>query len=119
MIIDPIGIICLFWTLLLHARPAILAKKPTLLSVAVRFLYREYDYAFYFWEIMEMVRRFFLVGMMVLVRRGTIVQVRQGYSLSLELPCLALPCLTSPCFCHAEMRCIPLSHPPPLTFPPH
>ena len=85
----PLGIICIFAALLLHARKAILAKRPTLLSQAVRFLYREYQPDFYYWEIMEMLRRVVLVGFMVLVQRGTIVQVHT--SLTLYLPTFPPP----------------------------
>lgn len=101
------GLIGLNAVFLFCARRAILAGRSTPLSRATRFLYREYekvclhlccDYAagcgevvhprvelvrcgsqeFFWWELVEMVRRVFLVGIMVLVYRGTVTQLVIG-----------------------------------------
>ena len=62
----PIGLFALNGVLLHHARAAIVAEKPTPLSRAISFLHREHLPAFYFWELMEMARRFVLIGLFVI-----------------------------------------------------
>ena len=66
ILLYPIGLFALNGALLFYARDAILSEKPTALSRAVAFLHREYLPAFYFWELMEMARRFLLVGLFTL-----------------------------------------------------
>ena len=61
-----IGLFALNGTLLFCAREAILLQKPTPLSRATAFLHREYLTTMYFWELMEMARRFLLVGLYVI-----------------------------------------------------
>ena len=48
------------------------------LAEALSFLWREYTPAAYWWELMEMLRRFVLVGVMVIIERGTIFQITVG-----------------------------------------
>ena len=64
VILYPVGVIVLCGILLLCARYAITHEsKPTRLSQAIAFLHREYKPSFYLWEVMELLRRFFLVGL--------------------------------------------------------
>ena len=71
----PFGLIVTNGVLLMAARKAILSGKPSTLSRATSFLHREYEKPFFWWELMEMVKRFFLVGIMVIVKRGTVTQL--------------------------------------------
>ena len=66
VLLYPIGLFALNGALLSSARQAILSEKPTALSRAVGFLHREYLPGFYLWELMEMMRRFLLVGLFVI-----------------------------------------------------
>ena len=74
------GLFALNAMLLFLARKPILAKRPTAtpLSRAIRFLYREYEPWAFWWELMEMARRLVLVGIFVLIQRGSIVQIVLG-----------------------------------------
>jgi hypothetical protein len=72
----PIGLFVLNGTLLYCARAAIQTSTPTPLSAAVVFLFREYNVSYFWWELMEMGRRFLLVGLFIVVPfpQGTIMQ---------------------------------------------
>lgn len=61
-----IGLLLLNAALLYHARRAILTRNPTVLSRAIQFLYREFEPHLYWWELVEMLRRLLLVGLMIL-----------------------------------------------------
>lgn len=55
-------------TSLLYTRHAIQKRsQPTRFSRAIRFLHQSYTSAFYLWEVAEMVHRFLLVGLFVVV----------------------------------------------------
>jgi hypothetical protein len=63
-------------TLLYLARKPILGHvKPTVLSRALYFVYGEYSTDFFWWELMEMFRRFLLVGLLSTVYPCSIVQL--------------------------------------------
>lgn len=66
IILYPIGLILLSASLLWRARRAILSARPTPLSRAIEFLHHEYEPSMFWWELLEMFRRFVLVGLMVL-----------------------------------------------------
>ncbi|KAL3926830.1 MAG: hypothetical protein SGPRY_003115 [Prymnesium sp.] len=66
IVLYPVGLLLLIGALLFKARRPILAEKPTPLSTAISFLYREYKPHMFWWELVEMLRRFVLVGLMVL-----------------------------------------------------
>ena len=67
----------------LQQRRAIIDEKPTRLSRALEFLYKEYLPEFFWWEIMEMFRRFVLVGILVMFRPGSLEQLVLGSSFCL------------------------------------
>jgi len=93
IVIYPIGLLLLNSSLLFFARHAILHGHHTPLSRAIAFLYRDYEVHMFWWEAVEMVRRFVLVGLMVLMQ-GTMVQLAVGIFLSaafLLLQLLARP----------------------------
>ena len=73
----PVGLLLLNALILYRARNAIRLNQPTTLSNAARFLYAEYDRRYFWWELMEMGRRFLLVGLYVIFpfRQGSIMQV--------------------------------------------
>ena len=74
----PIGTWVLNLVLLWRASPAILAGKETALTSSIAFLYREYDVACFWWELIEMLKRFLLVGVFVVIAPGTAMQVSVG-----------------------------------------
>ena len=76
--------ICLYpigWTattaaLLFVAREPITGRaEPTDLSRALRFVYGEFEPGYYWWELLEMLRRFLLVGLLSIVSPGSISQL--------------------------------------------
>ena len=79
--IYPVGMILVVSALLFKARRAILSRRHTLLSSAISFLYREFETQFFWWELVEMLRRFVLVGLMVLAQ-DSIAQLILGALLS-------------------------------------
>ena len=81
IVLYPIGLLALIGGLLFAARHAILANKPTALSRATAFLHREYEVHLFWWELVEMLRRFVLVGLMVLAQ-GSMLQLVMGALLS-------------------------------------
>ena len=74
----PVGLMVLNLVLLLWAHHAIIQKKPTVLSRAIAFLYREFDVTCFWWELAEMLRKFLLVGLFVVVQPGSIMQIALG-----------------------------------------
>eukprot|EP00966_Prymnesium_polylepis_P138517 3200459-Prymnesium_polylepis.1 len=73
----PIGLIVLNAVLLYRARKAIRSNRPTALSNAIAFLHREFEPHVFWWELVEMLRRFVLVGVMVLYQ-NTMMQLVVG-----------------------------------------
>ena len=80
----PAGVPILFALLLHCARRAILSGRPTSLSTAIAFLHREYRPRRYWWELVEMLRRLLLVGVLVVIRQGSVEQLALGSLLSLS-----------------------------------
>ena len=74
----PIGILATSALLLLRASKAIISGVETPLSRACYFLYKEYDPTCFWWELMEMGRKFLLVGLFVNVQPGSITQITIG-----------------------------------------
>jgi hypothetical protein len=72
------GLLAFNGVLLFSARRAIVHKKPTALSRAVSFLYNDYKPWAFWWELLEMGRRLVLVGIFVLIERGSILQLVVG-----------------------------------------
>jgi len=71
----PIGIMAGSGILLFRASSSILAGKETPLTRAIAFLYKEYDPTSFYWELMEMLRKFLLVGLFVTFQPGSILQI--------------------------------------------
>ena len=68
IVLYPCGLLALNAALLFKARHAIRSQKSTALSRSIAFLHREYLPHLFWWELIEMTRRFVLVGLMVLVQ---------------------------------------------------
>jgi len=81
IILYPFGLFVLNAALLFSARDDIFAGKCTQLSQGISFLYREYKPHLYWWELVDMTRRFVLVGPMVLYQ-GTMMQLIVGTLIS-------------------------------------
>ena len=76
IVLYPIGWTALTAVLLFAVRKSISkVRPPTPLSEALRFVYADYELWCYWWEVLEMARRFLLVGLMSIVLKGTIVQL--------------------------------------------
>ena len=75
ILLYPIGLIFIIGAALFVARHDIRAGAGTPFSRAIRFLYAEYCPSYFWWEIMEMFRRLVLVGILVLVDRGSVTQI--------------------------------------------
>jgi len=73
--IYPVGIFFFCLVLLFKASTAILAGKETGLTKAIKFLTKEYDATAFWWELMEMARKFVLVGVFVTFQPGSILQI--------------------------------------------
>lgn len=69
------GLIVLNATLLYQIRHAIRSEKQTELSNALAFLHREYAPLACWWELVEMARRFLLVGLFRIIDPGTVTQL--------------------------------------------
>ena len=77
------GMIALNGSLLFLARHAIsTGRHVTSLSRAIRFLHSEFEPRFFWWELVEMLRRLVLVGLMVLMQ-GSTMQLLAGILFSL------------------------------------
>ena len=77
IVLYPVGLLIINASLLFAARRAIRTGKHTPLSRSIAFLYREYKPHMYAWECVEMLRRFVLVGLMILAQ-GSIMQIIVG-----------------------------------------
>ena len=79
--IYPVGLFAFVATLLYRARHDIRCGKHTPFT----FLYREYEQEYFFWELMEMGRRFTLVGLLIVwpYHQGTVMQLGTANVISL------------------------------------
>ena len=84
------GLFVLNAVLLLVARRSILSGHETPLTRAIRFIYKEFDTSSLWWELMEMLRRFVLVGVMVLWYRGSVTQLVAATVLSSIFLCIQM-----------------------------
>lgn len=76
--IYPVGLVVLNALLLWRARHAIVDGVKTPLSRSIGVIYKEYTPACFWWELCEMLRRFLLVGLFVVVEPGRITQTALG-----------------------------------------
>jgi hypothetical protein len=78
IIVYPIGLWVFCLVLLCTASHDIISDQPTHFSRSISFLYNEYQVTTFWWELMEMLRKFLLVGLLVIVKPGTILQIASG-----------------------------------------
>jgi hypothetical protein len=78
----PIGMWLGCLALLRKASTAILSGEPTPFSRSVFFLYKAYKESAFWWELMEMLRKFLLIGLFVTVEPGTVLQIAIGTIIS-------------------------------------
>jgi hypothetical protein len=78
LIIYAFGLVGFNAVLLVAARKAIIAGKTTRITKATAFLYREYTSWAFWWELPEMLRRLCLIGIFVLIDRGSLAQLMIG-----------------------------------------
>ena len=64
-------------------RKAIMEERPTPLSTALAFLHRDMEPRFYYWELVEVWRKLFLIGFAMIIAKGSVYQlcVALGFSL--------------------------------------
>lgn len=84
----PIGLLALNAVLIFLARQAILTQTPTPLSKAIEFLHRDYVPHMAWWELVEMIRRFTLIGLMVVLDQGSALQIVMGALVALSTSAL-------------------------------
>ena len=75
IILYPICVPCCYLLLLYKVRHAVWTGQPTLLSSSVTFLTEEYSKIFFFWEMVEVMKKLVLVGAMSVVLPGEINQL--------------------------------------------
>ena len=78
VVLYPVGLLVLNAALLFSAREAIQRQRPSSLSRAISFLHSDFEPHMYWWELVEMLRRFVLVGLMVYVCNGSMIQIILG-----------------------------------------
>ena len=83
ILLYPVGISMLYIKLMVVARPALLSGKPTALSTALSFLVKDYEPAYFWWELLEAWKKLFLVGFMVLIMPGKVEQLVIAFLASL------------------------------------
>ena len=67
LIIWPVGMVVVYAAILLSCRSSLIAREPTPLSRATKFLHREYKVEWFAWELLELNRRTFLVGWVIFI----------------------------------------------------
>jgi len=78
VVIYPVGLFFGCLVMLWKASTAIVSDKPTPFSRSISFLYREYKVKTYWWELMEMLRKFLLIGLLVTIEPGSVIQIVMG-----------------------------------------
>jgi hypothetical protein len=78
IVLYPIGVWLGCLVLLWNASTAIMCGELTPFSRSISFLYKEYQVTTYWCELIEMLRKFLLIGLMVIVCLGNILQIAIG-----------------------------------------
>ena len=85
IVLYPICIPALYTALLCLASKALRTETETPLSAALGFLHREFEPRYFWWEILEVVKKLVLVGFAAIIRPGSITQLVIAMILSLTL----------------------------------
>ena len=80
IVVYPIGMWVLAASLLFKIRDDVNEGRESKLRAATAFLHKEYVPTAYWWELAEMLRRFILIGVFVIIEPGTITQSEQSRS---------------------------------------
>ena len=83
IVLYPICIPALYTALLIAARKALHNNKVTPLSKALEFLHREYEPRYFWWEILEVVKKLILVGFAAIIVPGSVTQLVMAMLVSL------------------------------------
>lgn len=83
ILLYPVGISITYGLLMLRARSSIITDRPTALSKALGFLVRDYEPAFFWWELLEAWKKLGLVGFAVIINPGSIPQLVAAFIFSL------------------------------------
>ena len=81
IIVYPIGVPLMYWWLLHHVKEGVMNRtenispKLRLAIMPTSFLYSSYEPQFWYWEIVETIRRIMMTGVIVLVAQGTSLQI--------------------------------------------
>ena len=67
LLIWPLGVPLLFAALLVPCRKPLTRRQPSRLSRAISFLHREYELDSFWWELIELIRKLFLTGFVLLI----------------------------------------------------
>ena len=78
LIIYPVGLLFVYGALLISARKDIPHGRSAPLCRALAFLHNEYEDSVFWWELVEMLRKFIIVGVMVVVANGNMLQLAIG-----------------------------------------
>ena len=70
-----VGVPVLYGLLLRRVRYTLIAHRSTPLSEALTFLHRDYEPQYYYWEVVELGRKLFLVGFAAQIRKGSLLQI--------------------------------------------
>ena len=83
IVLYPVGVPAVFLLLLFTCRKSLLGKeKETPLSHALNFLHSEYKPQFFYWEVVELAKKFYFVGFSLLIPPGTLRQLVAGIAVS-------------------------------------
>ena len=63
----PVGMVALYAIVLMPARASLLARSQTALVRGTRFLHKDYRVECFYWELVELVRRTFLIGWVLFI----------------------------------------------------
>ena len=103
VVLYPVGLMAFTAALLYRGRVAIQTNRPSSFSLAIAFLYRDYTPRCYWFELLEMSRRFLLIGVFTIVQPGSVRQVAIFSPLCWfpcpypAPPCTAMACATGLC----------------------
>ena len=76
VLVYPVGLLILTALLLGYYKEEVMgAAPPTEVSTAISFLYRHFVPGCYYWELFELLRRFLLVGVAVVIQPGSVAQL--------------------------------------------
>ena len=118
IVLYPVGMPVFFGVLLWCAREAIVSGQPTPLSSATRFLHGDYKALFFWWELAEMLRRFLLLGVLGMVKQGSLEQIAYGGLTSLVLLTIQTVAVSARAQTISLQQCAPCCSPSSFCAPP-